>query len=268
MNIPFYVTASVVAVGAIAAIALPITLARVSKRAALPVNVATPVGLALGAWLVLTTVLAATGAYRPALGVVVPPVGVALLVTLVGTGLAMMLFPGLRRVLSHPAAQQGVIALQTWRIEGAAFLILMMLGQLPRLFALPAGFGDLFVGVTAPFMARNLHRPGMRRIAIAWNVFGLIDLAVAVGLGVTTNPGATQLFFTLPTSAAMTAFPMAIIPTFLVPLSILLHLVSLWYLFSAPARSGLNDKMPWTISQWANTEKASDRRHFASSKGE
>ncbi len=45
MNIPLYVTASVVAVGAIAAIALPIILARVSKRAAPPVNVATPVGL-------------------------------------------------------------------------------------------------------------------------------------------------------------------------------------------------------------------------------
>jgi len=268
MNIPLYVTASVVAVGAIAAIALPIILARVSKRAAPPVNVATPVGLALGAWFVLTTILAAVGAYRPALSVVVPPVGLALLVTLVGTGLALMLFPGLRRVLDHPVAQQGVMALQTWRIEGAAFLILMLLGQLPPLFALPAGIGDLFVGMTAPFMARKLHRPGMHRLAIAWNLFGLLDLAVAVGLGVTTNPGATQLFFTLPTSEAMTAFPTAIIPTFLMPLSILLHLVSLRHLVSAPARSGFDGKTPWTISQRAITEKPTDQRHFASNKGE
>src|SRR5258708_18320216 len=104
MNIPLYVTAAVVAVGAIAAIALPIILARVSKRAAPPVNVATPVGLALGAWFVLITILAAVGAYRPALSLVLPPVGLALLIILVGTCLSLMLFPGLRSVLDHPAS--------------------------------------------------------------------------------------------------------------------------------------------------------------------
>ncbi|HLE26647.1 MAG TPA: hypothetical protein VI793_00925 [Anaerolineales bacterium] len=248
MNIPFYVTASVVVVAAIAAMAIPITLARASRRAALPVNVAAFVGLALGAGFVLTTALAAAGVYELALGEVVPAVSLGLLAVLAGAGLAILFSPRLRRVLDHPAAQQGVIALQSWRIEGAAFLVLMVLGQLPPLFALPAGLGDLFVGLTAPFVARMLLRPGARRWAIAWNLFGLADLAVAVGLGVTTTPP-TQLFFTTPTSVAITAFPLAIIPTFLVPLSIMLHLVSLRYLFSAAARAGPSEKTPWTNNQ-------------------
>jgi hypothetical protein len=145
------------------------------------------------------------------------------------------------RLLSHPAAQSGVIALQVWRIEGAAFLILMWLARLPSLFALPAGFGDIFVGLTAPLIARDIYHPGARRWAIAWNLFGLTDLAIALSLGATTSPGPTQRFVTSPTSQVITAFPLAIIPTFLVLLSILLHLISLRYLFSSAARSRVNE---------------------------
>lgn len=242
MNIPFYITASVIGVGALGVIALPIMLSWASKRAAIPVNFATSVGLALAAWFVLTTVLAMADTFRLVIGEVVPVLGLGLLGTLVGGGLALAFSPGLRKLLSHPAAQSGVIALQAWRIEGAAFLMLMLLGQLPPLFALPAGLGDLFVGLTAPLVARNIHRPGARRWAIAWNLFGLTDLAVAIGLGAATSPGPVQLFITTPTSEAITAFPLAIIPTFFVPVSILLHLVSLRYLFSNPIKSSLKEK--------------------------
>lgn len=117
--------------------------------------------------------------------------------------------------------------------------MMMAVGQLPPLFALPAGLGDIITGLAAPFVARNLHRRGL---AIAWNLFGLADLAVALTLGPMTIPGPFQIFFTSPTSEAATAFPLAIIPTFIVPLSILLHLVSLRYLFSSAARSSGNEK--------------------------
>jgi hypothetical protein len=70
----------------------------------------------------------------------------------------------------------------------------------------------------------------------------LTDLAVALGLGATTSPGPAQLFFTSPSYEAITAFPLAIIPTFLVPLSILLHLISLRYRFTGTVRSRLNEK--------------------------
>lgn len=83
-------------------------------------------------------------------------------------------------------------------------------------------------------MARNLHRPRARRWVIAWNLFGLADLAFALTLGATTSPGPIQLFLTLPTSGDP--------PDFFILVSILLHLISLRYLFSGVAGSRVNEK--------------------------
>ena len=77
-------------------------------------------------------------------------------------------------------------------------------------------------------MARGLDSPKGRRRAVVWNLLGLADLFLAIGLGMTTNPGAGQLFHTMPDSQVMTRFPMALVPTFLVPLAMTLHGVSLW----------------------------------------
>src|SRR5262245_7328305 len=53
---------------------------------------------------------------------------------------------------------------------------------------------------------------------------------VAVGLGVMTSPGPAHVFHTTPTSQLATQFPLALVPTFLVPLAFVLHGVSLWQL--------------------------------------
>ncbi len=46
-------------------------------------------------------------------------------------------------------------------MDGVAFLIIMSLGHLPPLFALPAGLGDIIAGITAPLAARyNGDYPG------------------------------------------------------------------------------------------------------------
>jgi hypothetical protein len=90
-------------------------------------------------------------------------------------------------------------------------------------------------------MARNLHR---RKVAVGWHVFGLMDLVLAIVLGAITTPGAAHLVATTPSAAAMTAFPMAVVPAFLVPLSIALHLLSLRYLQTAGDHS---TPMPATV---------------------
>jgi len=253
MDIALVVSISVVGVAAIAAVAIPIVLARASRRAALPVRLAWLLGVALVAAFALTTALAAAGSFELAIGGAVPAVSLGLLAVLAAAGVALLLSPRLRRLLAHPAAQPGAIALQAWRIEGAAFLAVLALGQLPPLFALPAGLGDLFVGLTAPFVARLIHRPGARRWVLAWHLFGLLDLAVAVGLGVTTTPP-TQVFFTTPTSVAITAFPLAIIPAFLVPLSIVLHFVSLRYLLTTASSVAASDRGAGTSQPYAIAE--------------
>ena len=107
----------------------------------------------------------------------------------------------------------------------------MARGQMPALWALPAGIGDIIVGATAPWVANHFDAPGGRRLAIVFNLFGMADLIVAVGLGIMTSPGPTQVFHPSPTSEFATQFLLALVPTFLVPLAFTLHVVSLWQLF-------------------------------------
>ncbi len=228
MDLPLYVTASVLVVGLFAALAPPVLISRVR-----PGPTAAVAGLLLLAWLALTALMASVGAYGAGPDPAAPPIGIVLAVALAGLGLAVAAIPQLRAVLRDPATQPALIGLQVWRIEGLAFLILFALGQLPPTFALPAGIGDVLIGVTALLMARNLQH---RNLTVAWNLFGVADLVLAVSLGVTTNPGPLFLLPSTPTSEVLTAFPMAIVPTFLVPLSIGLHIASLRNLLAADAR--------------------------------
>ena len=147
-----------------------------------------------------------------------------------------MAIPSLRALIEQPATQPRLGALQVWRVLGVIFLVLLSQGQLPPLFALPAGLGDIAAGLAAPF-ARRLQKPGGRSSGVVWNVFGLLDLIVAVGLGATANVGPVQIFHANPSAAIMTGFPMALVPTFMVPLSMVLHILSLRYLLSARTAS-------------------------------
>jgi hypothetical protein len=186
-------------------------------------------GGVLAIWLVAAITVARRGLLEQPPGKTgPPPIGINLALVLLALFFFLAISPSLRALLSR---QSTLIRLHLWRFEGILFLILMVQGQLPALFALPAGIGDVLVAASAPWVARSADTPQGRRRAILWNCLGLTDLIVAIVLGVTTNPGAAHLFDTVPTSEAMTQFPMALIPTFLVPLAITLHVISLWQLF-------------------------------------
>ena len=198
---------------------------RTSTRTAL---VAVIAGAVLAAWAALTVVLALRGFYKPPDTRSPPPVGIQLAIALVGLALFLAISPSLRSLLTN---QKNLIRLNAWRLVGAVFLVLMLAGQMPALWALPSGIGDVIVGLAAFSVANRLDRPGGRRLAIIFNLFGLADLVVAIGLGIMTNTGPAQVFHTTPTSELATQFPLALVPTFLVPLAFVLHFVSLWQLF-------------------------------------
>jgi hypothetical protein len=120
-----------------------------------------------------------------------------------------------------------LIALQLYRVFGAIFLVNWARGVAPGLFALPAGTGDVITGLLAVPVAISLASCDGRRAAIAWNIFGLFDFAVAIGMGLITAPGPLQLIVpSLPSIGAGT-YPTVMIPAFAVPSSILLHALSL-----------------------------------------
>lgn len=190
-------------------------------------RIADVAGIILAAWAVLAMILAHRGFLRPPDTSSFPPIGTNLIVVFLALGFSLALSPSLRSTVSN---QSHLTWLHVWRLEGIVFLILAATGQVPALWALPAGIGDIIVGATAPFVAARLDRPGGRRRAVVFNLFGMADLVVAVSLGMLTSAGPTQVFFTQPTSELLTKFPLALVPTFLVPLAFTIHIISLWQL--------------------------------------
>ena len=117
-----------------------------------------------------------------------------------------------------------LVAVHTWRIIGLAFLWGVSQGILPPAFGIPAGVGDVMIGVTAIPFAYFLRRgySWSKYALIIWSVLGIADLVNAVSLGLITAP----LF---PVST-MTTFPWILVPTVGVPLALLLHGITLYRL--------------------------------------
>ena len=139
-------------------------------------------------------------------------------------------------------------ALQGLRVIGASFLALHAVGQLPGLFAYPAGYGDMLVGVLAPFALIALidRKPGWRASVLRLNVLGLIDFAAAVGTGLLASDGPLGLLQGAITTEPLQLLPISLIPTFMVPLCTLIHIASLVQLRRARAAA------PWPVSAAAD----------------
>ncbi len=128
-------------------------------------------------------------------------------------------------------------SLQASRLIGFTFVLLEARGILPAVFALPAGYGDMAIGATAAFVAWRLVTPRHRSSFILWQIFGILDLVLAVSLGTT----AALLSPQGPTTAAMTVLPLSLVPTFLVPLYMIFHVICIaqartWKAASEPSR--------------------------------
>jgi hypothetical protein len=174
----------------------------------------------VGVWLVVTTAASAQGMFDGGPGR--PPLafGLAALTPIVLFAAWFALSAGFRGYI-RSLSPATLTFLQSWRIVGAAFLVLYAYALLPGVFALPAGWGDLLIGVTAPFVALNLAKPGHRGSFIAWQFLGVADLVIAVTAGTTAG-------FLAPHSAStesLTKLPLSMIPTFGVPLLMIVHFI-------------------------------------------
>src|SRR6266566_6871188 len=141
---------------------------------------------------------------------------------------AFFLSPQVRRIVES-IPQAWLLAAQWPRLVGAAFLVLLAEHRLPAVFARPAGWGDVLIGVAAlPVAYAYLAgRSWSRTLAVAFNLLGIADLVVAIGTGFLASPSPFRLFFSQPSTSLMTVLPLVLIPTFLVPFWILVHAASL-----------------------------------------
>lgn len=228
LPVPITVSVLVGCAAAIMAVAFALhrgaLLAGVDRRPAR--RLALGAGLAQAGWLAITAGVAATGLYGAEADETVPWIGVGLAVPLVLGALALR-GPLVRAALTHPRMPALLAAVQTFRVVGGVFLVLLAGGQLPAGFALPAGIGDVLVGLAAPAVAVALwRRPQRRALGLAFNAFGLLDLVAAISLGVALAPGPLQAVVTEPTTVLLGLLPLVLVPTMAVPLAVLAHLVS------------------------------------------
>jgi hypothetical protein len=176
-----------------------------------------------GGWFTASAVIAGHGWYHTRLGHQVPWMPVAV-VGFLGLLLALRRIPVVARALSAPGMVSRLELPHSFRVTGVAFLLMMALGHLPALFALPAGLGDIATGLFAPLVAHKLARGTGRRAGVWLNAFGMTDLFVALTLGGLTG---FQLIHVTPSGAAISSLPIALIPTAEVPLLLALHITSL-----------------------------------------
>jgi hypothetical protein len=231
MNYPSYLPAFVLS-GAVATVAtLLLGLNAALRRARWQDSdrhrtVWTATGL-LTAWFFAALVPVSRGFYHGTPSQL-PTIQYGLLLPII-TGLVLYRFwPTLRRAV-EAVPQEWMVGLQFYRALGVIFLVLYAQGWLPGAFAWPAGSGDTAVGLLAPVVA-IAYAQKWRRAAgavLIWNLVGIADLVVAVGTRFLTSPSPLQKLALDAPNELIAAFPLAMVPVFLVPLSILLHLASL-----------------------------------------
>ena len=147
------------------------------------------VAVPLVLWLGVVWNLAEAGAFQARSGTISPlPIAVAVPVLIGLIGLMSS-----RRITAavDAAPVAWLIALQVYRLIGGNFIFLWLYGAIPGVFAVPAGIGDMLVGLFAIPVALYLAsgRPGGVALAVAWNIFGILDLVDALALGFLSSPG-------------------------------------------------------------------------------
>jgi hypothetical protein len=203
------------------------------------------VAAALTVWLLLVLSFGAAGAFAG-------PPGTAPLPIAIGVAAPLVLFFALLRLSQSFRAfvlsldLRVIAAMQAWRWAGSGFLSLYAHNVLPAVFALPAGLGDMAIGVTAPWIVLALVRqPGFAATGtfIRWNVLGILDLIIALSIGTVSAFLATGAPGEIST-APMATLPLLLIPAFLVPLFLMLHTAALMQAAQMSPRSASDTQAP------------------------
>ena len=177
----------------------------------------------LAGWLVVAFVVGATGALSE---LPVPPPIIAVTLTFL-----LLVLMRLSRGAQDAARQLGarsLVAFHGIRLPiGAYFLVLEGRDVLPAAFATPAGWGDVVVGLAAIAVAAwccPLTTPGRRMGLMVWNVAGLLDILGVLANGIRIF--ASDRAFARP----FMNLPLSLLPTFVVPLVIVSHVILFTYL--------------------------------------
>jgi len=135
-------------------------------------------------------------------------------------GVALLASETFRRILDHTPVST-LAGVQTFRLAGGAFLMIVHLGILPGAFT-TAGYGDLTTGLLAVTAAVALSRKSAAGGALFWafNAAGLADLLNMAFLLLRFYPGYSDA---VPSSAPAFEFSLVMIPALAAPLALVMH---------------------------------------------
>jgi hypothetical protein len=172
----------------------------------------------LASWLAIANIIGDGSNFPLALESRRPASGLVALVPFVIAVTAVFASKSIRAI-NAAMPKTWLIAIQTYRVAGVMFIFpFLTYGIVPAGFGWPAGIGDALTGIFAPIVALMVARnqPHAFKWAVAWNLFGTLDLIVAP---------ATALFFQ---ARVLSVYPLALVPLFLgPPIGILTHIYSL-----------------------------------------
>ncbi len=153
-------------------------------------------------------------------------------------GIAYVVVPAIALTAFLARSRTGVaiaLAVPTWLLLGAQSLRVVVevfldrlahAGRLPALMTFQGGNVDILIGISALVVAA-LCRVGRldTRVAIAWNLAGMVSLANVVVRGILTSPAVHAIRVDAP--SAIATYPFTFIPAFVVPMALMLHVLAL-----------------------------------------
>jgi len=122
-----------------------------------------------------------------------------------------------------------ILGTQCLRIGVELFLHQLWIdGFVPKMLTFEGANVDIYIGASAPVIAwlPTRGRSGLK-LALGWNVLGLLALVNVVTRAVLTSPGPFNLIHADVPNRMFGTFPFTFIPGFFVPLAVTLHVLAM-----------------------------------------
>jgi hypothetical protein len=124
---------------------------------------------------------------------------------------------------------QWLINLQSFRILMEIILWLLFLDKIvPIQMTFEGRNFDILVGITAPIFAYLCFGKKVNfKLAILWNIGGLLLLGNIVGIAIFSAPTPFRVFMNEPANTFIASMPYTLLPAFVVPVALYVHALSI-----------------------------------------